>query len=254
MSDNRSLVDVWNSQYINSDDTALKDKNYFDLEVNAIIEQIMKYIQTNNITSLNILELGSGTGLLSSLINYILSQNDVCHYFYTGVDFSNVAVKKSNDRNILHSKFIQNDFISFFENNTKKFDIIISQRSIMALMDDESHIKLLKLLKNSLSDDGIGIFSESTKQSFEKIQKLRKELSLPPLEKVWHSCYLDENIFKTIFSSFDIFDFSSTYWLITRVIYPYFEEPKHNSLIHKFAAGLTQNGNYSLTKLFVVKL
>ena len=72
--------------------------------------------------------------------------------------------------------------------------------------------------------------------------------------KVWHSCYLDENIFQTIFPICEKFDFSSTYWLITRVIYPFFEEPKHNSPIHKFAANISQVGDYSLTKLFVVQL
>ena len=254
MSDNNPLIDVWNSQYVTSDDTSLKDKNYFDLETNAIIEQIIKYVQKINSSSLNILELGSGTGLLSSLITSKLSEKIYGSFSYTGVDFSDVAVKKSNDRNINNCKFIQNDFINFFENNNEKFDIIISQRSIMALMDNESHIKLLQLLKKSLSNQGIGIFSEVTKQSFEKIQKLRKELSIDPLEKVWHSCYLDEKIFQTVFTSCNIFDFSSIYWLITRVIYPYFEEPKHNSLIHNFASNLSQIGNYGLTKLFVVQI
>lgn len=253
MNEKGSLVDVWNSQYVNSSDTTLKDKNYFNLEVNAILNQILIHFQQIDNSTLRILELGSGTGLLSSLLTSILSQKTDKPYFYMGVDFSDVAVKKSNERNLKHCKFIQNDFIEFLENNDEKFDVIISQRSIMALMNPQSHIKLLQLLKNSLSDSGVGIFSEATQQSFEKIQKLRRDLSVPPLEKVWHSCYLDENIFQTIFSSCKIFDFSSTYWLITRVIYPYFEEPKHNSSIHKFAANLSQNGNYGLTKLFVVQ-
>jgi predicted TPR repeat methyltransferase len=253
MSDNDSLVDVWNSQYVNSNDTALKDKNYFNLEVNAILEQILKYVENTQITSLRILELGSGTGLLSSLIKSALSQKTNCLCFYTGIDFSDVAVKKSNDRNLNNCKFIQNDFINFFENNDEKFDIIISQRSIMALMENKLHIQLLQLCKKSLSIKGVGIFSEVTTQSFKKIQELRKKLSISPLEKVWHSCYLDENIFQNIFSSCKIFDFSSTYWLITRAVYPYFEEPKHNSTIHEFAANLSQTGNYGLTKLFVVQ-
>ena len=253
MTNDSSLIDVWNSQYENSDDTAIKDKNYFNLEVNAIIEQIIKYVNKTNISSLRILELGSGTGLLSSLITSSLSKKINCLCNYTGVDFSNIAVNKSNDRNIDNCQFVQNDFITFLENNDEKFDIIISQRSIMALMDNESHITLLQLCKSALSNQGMGIFSEATKQSFEKIQELRSELSIPPLKKVWHSCYLDENIFHKIFTSCEIFDFSSTFWLITRVVYPYFEEPKHNSPIHKFAANLSQTGKYGLTKLFVVQ-
>lgn len=68
-----------------------------------------------------------------------------------------------------------------------------------------------------------------------------------------HSLYVDENIIKSNFKKSKIMDFSSTYWLITRVIYPYFQNPKHNSEIHKFSSGLTQSGNYGLVKLFLVE-
>ena len=80
MTNDSSLIDVWNSQYENSDDTAIKDKNYFNLEVNAIIEQIIKYVNKTNISSLRILELGSGTGLLSSLITSSLSKKIIRQY------------------------------------------------------------------------------------------------------------------------------------------------------------------------------
>jgi hypothetical protein len=57
-------------------------------------------------------------------------------------------------------------------------------------------------------------------------------------------------VVRAVFPSLEIIDYSSTYWLITRVVYPYFAEPKHNTALHDFAAGLHQDGPYGLVKLF----
>jgi len=104
-----------------------------------------------------------------------------------------------------------------------------------------------------MRQNSIGIFSEVTTQAFKKLQTLRKKIKLPPLEKIWHSHHLDETIIPKMFHHSEIIDFSSTYWLITRVIYPFFEEPKHNTAIHKFASNLSQDGDYGLVKMFIVK-
>lgn len=245
-----NLNSVWDKYYKKSSrNTILKDDNFFRLEIQAILEQIKSYIQRKK--TIKILELGSGSGYLASKICSNLLKN--ISYDYTAIDFSEEAVTKAKKRKIKNCTFIKNDFSDFLKNSDDVYDIIISQRSIMAIMNQNQQKKLLILIKKHMKQNSIGIFSEVTQQAFKKIQTLRRKIKLPPLEKVWHSRYLDETLLSRIFKHSKIIDFSSTYWLVTRVIYPFFEEPKHNSIIHKFAFNLSQEGDYGLVKLFIVK-
>ena len=246
-----NLSKVWDNYYQKSrKNYILKDDNFFKLEIQAISNQISNYTNKNK-KPLNILELGSGSGFLASIIcSKILKKST---YHYLGVDFSKQAVNKANKRKIKNCTFVQNDFLDFFSKTNEFFDIIITQRSIMAIMNNKDQKKLLTFIKKHMNQKSVGIFSEVTTQAFKNLQKLRKKLKLSPLVKIWHSHHLDESVISKIFPHSEIIDYSSTYWLITRVIYPYFEEPKHNSLIHNFASNLSQEGDYGMVKLFLVK-
>jgi ubiquinone/menaquinone biosynthesis C-methylase UbiE len=251
MKSKENLTKVWDNYYEKSKKNyILKDDNFFRLEIQAISDQILHYIKKNK-KPIKILELGSGSGFLASIIcSKILKKSQ---YHYLGVDFSQKGINKANKRKIKNCSFIQSDFLDFFSKTKENFDIIITQRSIMAIMNNSDKKKLLNFIRDHMKQNSVGIFSEVTTQAFKKLQTLRKKLGLQPIEKVWHSHHLDESFVKEIFNHSTIIDYSSTYWLITRVIYPYFEEPKHNSLIHSFASTLSQSGDYGMVKLFVVR-
>lgn len=249
----KKLTQVWNEYYTESQkNTVLKDNNFFKLEINSIVENLILEINLVKKSSVKILELGSGTGFLASKIMLSLKKKKIRCY-YTGIDFSPVAIRKANERNIKNCKFVNSDFVDFLKSNKEEFDFIITQRSIMAIMEKTSQLLMLKLIKKSLSKKGVGLFSECTVQALAKIQKLRKKLGISPLKKVWHSRYVDVDTILSLFNNVRIVDFASTYWFLTRIVYPYFEEPKHNTPFHKFAAVLPQEGNYGLVKLFVVQ-
>jgi phospholipid N-methyltransferase len=248
------LLKVWNEYYEKTDnDTILKDNSFFSLEVSSILDQVHFYIDKNPKVRTEILELGSATGYLAETIVDSVRKKYGIQVVYTGVDFSEVAINKSRRRNLMNCSFFKDDFIEFLKKNLIQYDLIISQRSIMAIMDDKAQQMLLKMIRKRLNIDGAGIFSEGSRQALLELNRLRKNLNLDDLQKIWHSLYVDQEYLKKIFPSVRIIDFSSLYWLITRVIYPFFEEPKHNSSIHKFASQLKQSGNYGLVKLFLVK-
>jgi|SRR6185312_2621519 len=251
----KNLLKVWDNYYATSNkDTAIKDENFFSLEVTSIKSTLLKEISVGNKNRImRILELGSGTGYLASQVASLLSKNKI-KYNYVGVDFSDVGIQKANKRKIPNCVFLKDDFIHFLKLNKKKFDIIITQRTIMAIMNKKDQQYLLKLIKIALSNTGRGLLSECSVQSLQSLQKIRKLLGIEPLQKVWHSRYLDEKLLAKVFSDIKVIDFSSTYWLVTRAIYPFFEDPKHNSKIHEVAAKLVQSGNYGLVKLFVVRI
>ena len=249
----KKLTKVWNEYYNESQkNTILKDDNFFKLEIDSIIKNLILEINKINKSSIKILELGSGTGFLASKIISSLKKNKIqCNY--TGIDFSQVAILKANKRNIKNCEFVNSDFIDFLKSNKKEYDFIITQRSIMAIMEKTTQLVLLKLIKKSLSKKGVGLICECTVQALKKIQKLRKELGMIPLDKIWHSRYVETNTMSSLFTNVKIIDFASTYWFLTRIIYPYFEEPKHNTIFHEFVSNLPQEGNYGLVKLFIVQ-
>lgn len=255
MNKEKNLLQIWNNHYgRNQSNTILKDKNFFELEINAITKLLLNEVNRMKKKSIRLLELGSGTGFLASRLTHLISSKTNIKYTYIGIDFSKAATRRAKNRKLKGYEFYQKDFFDFLGLNKEKFDFIITQRSIMAIMNPKSQQNLLALIKKSITRTGRGIFSEVTNQSFKKIQNLRKSLGISPLEKVWHSRHLNEEIIRSIFSKVDKVDFSSTYWLITRVIYPYFQEPRHNTQLHNFASKISQTGDYGMVKIFIVKV
>jgi len=246
------IKNTWNNYYKKNDVTALTDRNLFKLELDSIKENFGKKIMNKKSSSLNILELGSGTGFLAYQLIQILNKRKI-NYHYTGIDFSQEAIKKAKTRKLKRCQFIEIDYLRFLKTNTKKFDYIISQRSIMAVMNAHTQKTLFKLIHYNLKKSGHGLFSECTKQSLKNLQGFRKKLSVEPYKPIWHSNYIDENMIIKIFSKYEKIDFCSTYYLITRIIYPYFKKPRHNTQLHSFASSLEQHGDYGLVKLFIVR-
>ncbi len=245
-----NIKDVWNEQYSDMKETALQDKNLFKLESDAIKNKIKSFIAQVDKKEINILELGSGTGFLASIIIREFASNNIT-LNYTGVDFSSLATEKANSRKLENSIFLENDFIDFLKTTTLQYDIILTQRAIMAIMEEDKQNLMLGLIIKKL--DGIGIFSECTEEGFLKLNALRRELNVNDLEKVWHSRYLSTQQLDKYFKNYIIEDFSSMYYLITRVIYPMFEEPHHNTPLADFAASLKQDGEYSFLKLIIIR-
>ena len=112
---------------------------------------------------------------------------------------------------------------------------------------------LLEQINRVLSPAGIGIFSECFHNDLIRFNDLRKQAGLGAIAKVWHSLYLDESMFTDAFTECSFEHFCSTYMLLTRVVYPMFEEPKHNQLIHEIAAKAAEAGDTSFLKIAIVR-
>jgi SAM-dependent methyltransferase len=249
------MATFWNDYYLESaGDTTIKDRQFFRIELEALTRAFGEVVSKMSPKSgMRVLELGSGTGILAETLLSRLPESLRRSIQYVGVDFSSDATKKAMSRNLAGAEFVASDFFEYFKQNKQGFDLVIAQRSIMAILDHEMQRNLLIAVRESLLPTGVGILSEATRQGFDALNGLRNRLGVKPIEKIWHCLYLDENEIKQVFGNVDIIDYSSMYWLITRVIYPYFEEPKHNTVIHELAASLPQGEGFGLVKLIRVK-
>ena len=246
------LNETWEAQYHGDIETALKDKNLYELESKAILSHVSKYISVVDREELKVLELGCGTGELIKYIHESLGCENI-NIEYTGVDFAGSAIKKARSKNIEGASFEEADFIKYLsEQPVESVDIIITQRAIMALMEESDQKELLSLLRRVLKKNGCGIFSECFSYDFSLFNDYRGKAKLPPISKVWHSRYLDESMLEMIFENVTYDYFCSTYMMITRLIYPTFEEPRHNQEIHSVAAALPNSGDTSFLKIAIV--
>ena len=221
------LKETWNLQYNSGTDTALKDKNLFQKEIHTLISQLK--LNINNKTHLNILELGCGTGYFLSLVHEEFSKINNLTFNIVGVDFSDSAILNANNRSLSNVKFVCKDFSGFLSGNDEKFDIIVTQRSLMAVMEEDDQEIILQQMHESLTNDGAMVLSECFSNQFKIFNNMRKDAGLPPIEKVWHSRHIDESMLERMFGNVVYTEFCSTYMLITRLIYPLFEKnPQHN--------------------------
>ena len=250
-----TLHDTWEQQYESETVTALKDKNLFDLEVRALEAAVLKvFTETKRLPhEVKVLELGCGSGELVRRLSAGVMTSYAAVTFY-GVDFSENAINAANRQAQINQVFVRSDFIEHLKSlEDNSVPIIISQRSLMALMSKNDQEMLLEQINRVLSPQGVGIFSECFHHDLVRFNKLREQAGLGAIAKVWHSLYLDEAMFTDIFTDCSFEHFCSTYMLLTRVVYPMFEEPKHNQLIHEIAAKSAEAGDSSFLKLAKVR-
>ncbi len=246
------LVDVWDKYYTSDEDTAIRDRPFFELEVETIIARVYQHVEAAEAASVRLLELGSGTGFLAErIVERLQPLGRELHY--DGVDFSALGVERSNRRELPQCDFHEADFLTFVGAAEEDYDLIITQRSIMALLESEPQTRLLEGIRDLLKPGAVGLLSEGSIQGLDRLNELRAGLGVDRLEKVWHSRYLDERDIELVFGSVEVVHFAPLYWLLTRVVYPYFEEPVHNTPLHEFAATLPQAGDFSPVRLFAVR-
>jgi ubiquinone/menaquinone biosynthesis C-methylase UbiE len=105
----------------------------------------------------------------------------------------------------------------------RTFDVITGQRILINLPNHEEQMKALENLRRVAAPSAQLILVEATRQGHAATDAYREKVGVPPLEKYWHNCYVDESKYGewpshgwrvTQTLSFD------TYVLLSKVIYP----------------------------------
>lgn len=138
----------------------------------------------------------------------------------------------------------------------------VTRRVVINLGTLENQVKAAREVCSVLKPKGIFLMSEATVGGLKKINALRKEAGLEEIKQPWHNLYIDEDIFIKAVSDFfklvDILNFSSTYYLGSRVIQPFIKKLVNQPLsylseINRLFVQLPSYGDYGIQKLFILK-
>ncbi|EHQ35441.1 class I SAM-dependent methyltransferase [Methanoplanus limicola] len=185
-----------------------------------------------------------------------------------GIDYSEdlIQVAKENLK-----KFEKKEQISFSVGNIldlssypeKQFDIVLIKRVLINLKSPEDQVLALENIKEILKKDGKIILSEAVEENWENLNRLRTEFDLEKLEQPWHNNYLNKKVISYLYDNFSVeldSDFSSSYYIMSRVIHPWVKKINNKnkldplSEINRLASFLPNFGDYGIQRLFVLKL
>lgn len=142
------------------------------------------------------------------------------------------------------------------------FDTVLTKRTLINVLSwseqKEAIIKILHLLKPK----GKYVLIEGTIQGYKKMNNLRERFGIARTPIRWHNNYLDEEkLIPFLNENFDIIclrNFSSTYYIGSRVIQPlllkpFGKEPSYDFFLNLFFSYLPSLGNYGIQKLIVCR-
>jgi len=230
--------------------STIKDQFIRNAEVSFILKEIERYKKGLN-RSLVVLDVGCGNGYVLS----VLSEKFPDSQFY-GVEFTKELFEIANARNLGNVTFLNGDCRdkNFF---SKKVDIIITERVLINIFNPNERIMAIENFQNLLNKGGRYILIESFVESWENLNKARKEMVLDLIPQSPQNRYIDEGLIKTMgelgFSEINgVFpsNYLSTYFYLTRIFHHLFRPKggkKEGSEFVKFFNEVLgpSNGNYS---------
>jgi SAM-dependent methyltransferase len=247
------IKDYWNQRARQSPLAATtNDISLRRLEAAALISQL-------NAIELprepDILDIGCGDGETTCAIasNFPSAR-------FQGMDFSaemiDLAKSKSQSGQITFSTGDVRNLNDRF--SARSFDVIITNRCLINLRDKEEQFDALKQIHECLSLGGYFIGTENFVGGQTALNALRRSLGLGEIPVRWHNAYFEEAEFmdcsKKMFREVELMNFSSTYYLVTRVVYSALckcegVEPRYEHPMYEIAASLPAVGDFSPIKL-----
>ena len=147
----------------------------------------------------------------------------------------------------------------------ESFDTVITTRVVINLQNPEAQVQGIRECLRVARPGGTVLLSEATIQGLEALNRLRAELGQKPLSMPSFNLYLDAQSIQAgdwgPGVSVEAVDFSSTYYLFTRVLKPLLEHLPGSlvkavdplSEVNRLAAQLPSWGDYGVQKLFILR-
>jgi ubiquinone/menaquinone biosynthesis C-methylase UbiE len=208
---NDEVLSYWQQENVES----MYDKYLLNAEIDLI--------KTNILPNSKILDAGCGEG--EGTLHYSKIPGVTIH----ATDFSDTRLKKAKENlkgvsNVILKKI---DFLGEYELDDD-YDIIITQRFLINLMEFDLQKKVIINLMNRLKENGQFLMLEGSKDGVDELNAFRKIFSLDPIPIKWHNLFFKNSELENFLNleGFKIIDEIGLgdYFLLTRGIRPVFDK------------------------------
>lgn len=210
------------------------NKHLVEIE-NTFIKSVLQKINPETI-----LDIGCGNGQRTLSFSKYASDKII------GIDYSEGMINEANKLLQKQNKTIKEklSFIKYDVNdfpNNATFDVIISCRCIINQPSHERQIELFHKIFDRLNHGGSLIMAEISMEGMERLNQIRNEYHLPPMNERWHNLHINEKIiFTEIEKIFKIkaIQRAGVFYFISRVLHPaitYPKEPETEAKINDIA-------------------
>ncbi|MBT3581444.1 methyltransferase domain-containing protein [bacterium] len=258
------IKEYWENQakeHVGKPTATLNDTYLRKLEIDTFINKIAELDLKNKI---RILDVGCGDGYSTLHIAQEYPQHT-----FLGVDYCENMIKNAQGR-IKKSKeklhvidFKQADVLKLSKTVPENsFDLAMSDRCIINLHTEENQHTAIVNIAKTLKKGGYYLAIENFMDGHNCMNETRRSVGLQDIPVKWHNIFFTEERFrKSVGEFFDILEinnFSSSYYLATRVLYAGMcklqgKEPGYEHELYKIASKLPKFGNFSPIKLVVMR-
>ena len=244
----------------------IQDPRIREAEVQFIVKSVEEFVESSNkeLKKLNVIDLGCGNGYLLSVLREKFPDLNLF-----GIEFTPELFDIAKNRNLHNTRIIQGDIRhsinNFNDDYEYRFDIIISERVIINILDHKEQRQALTLIKNNLENDGVYIQVESYFEPLVNLNRARKEMALTSIEPSKHNKFLNRYMIGFMRDRLGLCEvessiqtnFLSTYFFLSRVFHQVTRPPggkvKYSHMVDFLTEGIGPGvGNYSpiLFKVF----
>ena len=201
--------------------STIQDPFIRETEFSFFLESLELFGVNRGDFEFSVLDVGCGNGILLSKIKEKFPTLEL-----HGLEFSSDLLALAKSRNLEGVNFFHGDarVLSHFP---QKFDVILSERSIINILEAGEQKKALHNIADSLVADGMYFQAESYFEPLVNLNRARREMQLPNIEPSKHNRFLREfNIF-TLRDHKDLIEiesvipsnYLSTHFFVSRVLH-----------------------------------
>lgn len=218
MVDKNRIKEFWDKRAVEfgkSMHATLGETHLRELEIRTMI-RVLKRVNPSLV-----LEIGCGNGYSTFIYAEKFPKMKII-----ATDYSKKMIDTAKEN--YHRKNIQYEIWDITQPNefpfeTKKFDLVFSQRVIQNLPSWKIQRKVITNLISMLTDNGRLCLMECSEEGVNQLNKWRKRIGRGPINGIipWHNKFIDDSKIKEEFgkNSDKIVYFSSTYMFITRLVW-----------------------------------
>lgn len=241
--------------------STMKDAYTRKTETDAILDIINFKTNKCSRRCMRIADVGCGNGYTLSKIKEKYPQ-----YKCMGIE-KNDALRKIAEERLkpLGVDVESGDILEPMLDMFGKFDVVISQRVIINVLDKVDQKKAMENIKELVDENGILILMECFESGLSNLNSAREEYGFSKINPSYHNLYLTEELVKEELPEFELVvdglpphNFLSTHYYITRVLHDLTLQGKPFSRNSHFVSFLSEAipgdiGDYSPIKLYVYR-